>query len=262
MDASATSFSTFGAAQIFYSFGNGGQQVLQQIFIADTTDLGNRALFSALPYLVSVWSAFAGPQISSAIIADGNYRWGYGIWAICLPVVFIPFALSLYLNKRKAKKLGLYQSNMFRNNRFLPTLRKVLVDVDAPGILLFAAFAALILLPLNLAPVFGGYNNGSYIAMFVIGGVSLIAFIVWERLERFNPKPFFPKEIFESRSAVAGFALAFFYFCELHPAVLEVEHARRANHLASRILHVCLSVLLPVPLRGLRTVGIGFVVHC
>ncbi|KAI4259277.1 MAG: hypothetical protein LQ352_000817 [Teloschistes flavicans] len=56
--AASNNVRTFASAQIFYSAGFTGLQILQQIFIADTSDLLNRALFSSLPdlpFLVTVW---------------------------------------------------------------------------------------------------------------------------------------------------------------------------------------------------------------
>ena len=47
--ASSRNVQTFAAAQIFYSSGSTGVQILQQVFIADTSDILNRALFSTLP---------------------------------------------------------------------------------------------------------------------------------------------------------------------------------------------------------------------
>ena len=58
--AGSNNVKTFASAQIFYSAGNTGLQILQQIFIADTSDLLNRALFSSLPdvpFLITVWAA-------------------------------------------------------------------------------------------------------------------------------------------------------------------------------------------------------------
>ncbi|KAL8695057.1 MAG: hypothetical protein Q9218_000425 [Villophora microphyllina] len=56
--AGSNNVKTFASAQIFYSAGNTGLQILQQIFIADTSDLLNRALWSSLPdipFLITVW---------------------------------------------------------------------------------------------------------------------------------------------------------------------------------------------------------------
>ncbi|KAL9028359.1 MAG: hypothetical protein Q9196_003264 [Gyalolechia fulgens] len=72
----------FASAQIFYSAGNTGLQILQQIFIADTSDLLNRALWSSLPdipFLITVW---AGAPIADNLLSHTTWRWGYGIWTI------------------------------------------------------------------------------------------------------------------------------------------------------------------------------------
>ena len=103
--AGSTNVQTFAAAQIFYSAGFTGLQILQQIFIADTSDLLNRALFSSIPdipFLITVW---VGAPIAQSILSTGldNWRWGYGLWAIVLPVAFLPLAVALALNMRKAK---------------------------------------------------------------------------------------------------------------------------------------------------------------
>ncbi|KAL8742192.1 MAG: hypothetical protein Q9190_005285 [Brigantiaea leucoxantha] len=97
---------TFASAQIFYSAGSTGLRILQQIFIADTSNLLNRALWSSLPdtpFLVTVW---AGAPIANDLLSHTTWRWGYGIWTIVLPVSFLPLALTLVLNMRKAAKGG------------------------------------------------------------------------------------------------------------------------------------------------------------
>lgn len=98
---------TFASAQAFYATGMTGLQILQQIFIADTSSLLNRALFLSLPFtpfLVNVW---LGPVLAgffSNTDGSGPWRWGHAIWAIILPVMFVPLAVSLFLNEKKAKK--------------------------------------------------------------------------------------------------------------------------------------------------------------
>ncbi|XP_014562412.1 hypothetical protein COCVIDRAFT_84374 [Bipolaris victoriae FI3] len=62
MQAASNSVQTFAGAQIFWSIGFNGLQVLQQIFVADTTDLLNRALFSTLFDLPFLWTTWAGPE--------------------------------------------------------------------------------------------------------------------------------------------------------------------------------------------------------
>ena len=103
--AASNNIRTYASAQIFSAAGGTGLRILQQIFVADTTDLLNRALFSSLPdvpFLITIW---AGPPISESLLSHSTWRWGYGIWAIILPVSFLPLALALMLNAAKLRRL-------------------------------------------------------------------------------------------------------------------------------------------------------------
>lgn len=105
--AGSNNVKAFASAQIFYSAGSTGLQILIQIFVADTTDLLNRALFSSLPdvpFLITVW---VGPPIAHSILSHTTWKWGYGIWTIVLPATFMPLALALFFNMRKLSKLHL-----------------------------------------------------------------------------------------------------------------------------------------------------------
>ena len=111
--AAANNVKTYAAAQIFYSAGQTGLQILVQIFIADTSDLLNRALIVTLPdvpFLVNVW---VGPALADAILSNLTWRWGYAIWALVLPVAFLPLAITLWINQRKAAKRGLLPPSSF-----------------------------------------------------------------------------------------------------------------------------------------------------
>ncbi|KAF1849252.1 siderophore iron transporter mirC [Cucurbitaria berberidis CBS 394.84] len=66
-----------GDAQIFYSAGSNGLQMLQQIFVADTTDLLNRALFSSLFDLPFLWTTWAGPEIVAFYMSVFPYFFSY-----------------------------------------------------------------------------------------------------------------------------------------------------------------------------------------
>jgi MFS family permease len=211
--ASSHNIETFASAQIFYSAGNQGLQILQQIFAADTTDLLNRALFSTLFDIPFLWTTWAGPQVAQAVLDGPGWRWGYGIWAIVLPICFIPLAMVLFLNQRKAKKNGLAVPSPLKGDSALQVAKNFWFDMDAGGLLLFAAAISLILLPLTLAPrASGGWSNGSMIAMLVIGGVFLVLFPFWETNKKLAPRPFFPSNLFKQKTIIAGNLIAFFYF--------------------------------------------------
>lgn len=149
--AASSNVQTYAAAQIFYSAGDTGLQILQQVFIADTSDLTNRALWSTLPdlpFLVTVW---IGSYIGNAILATTTWRWGYGIWCIILPVTFCPLVISLFLNARKAKKLNLTAPRPWAGLLSTQVIHKLWSELDIGGILLLSAAFALILIPLTVA---------------------------------------------------------------------------------------------------------------
>ncbi|KAL9033544.1 MAG: hypothetical protein Q9180_005891, partial [Flavoplaca navasiana] len=211
--AASDSVKTFAAAQIFYSAGGTGIQILQQIFIADTSDLLNRALWSSLPdvpFLITVW---VGAPLASDLLSHTTWRWGYGIWTMVLPVSFLPLALALFLNTRKAKKLGRLHPSPWAGQSFSTGAKNLWYELDIMGLLLLSAAFALILIPCTLAQrARGGWNNGSMIAMVVIGALCLVAFPLWESSSRLAPHPFMPPRLFKNRTVAAGCAIAFFYF--------------------------------------------------
>jgi hypothetical protein len=211
--AASHNVQTFASAQIFWAAGFNGVQVLQQIFVADTSDLLNRALYSSLFDLPFLWTVWAGPQIGGKILNDISWRWGYGIWAIILPVCFIPLFISLFMNQRRAKKLGHDMGSVFHGQSALQVMKNFAMDIDLFGLLLFSAAVSLILLPLTLAPnASGQWRNASMIAMLVIGGIILLIFPVWETTKKFAPRAFFPPDLFKKRTVVVGTLIAFFYF--------------------------------------------------
>ncbi|KAJ8109723.1 hypothetical protein OPT61_g7253 [Boeremia exigua] len=218
--AASKNVQTYAGAQVFWAAGFNGLQVLQQIFVADTTDLLNRALFSTIFDLPFLWTTWAGPEVANSILTNLTWRWGYGIWAIILPVCFIPLAVSLFMNQRRAKKLGLEFPSPFKGRTPGAIFKNLWYDLDVFGLLLLAAGISLILLPLTLAPnASQQWRNPSMIAMLVIGGVTCIIFPFWERSKKLAPKAFFPPNLFKNKTVVAGVAIAFFYFMAFYMSV-------------------------------------------
>ncbi|KAI9801126.1 MAG: hypothetical protein M1833_002994 [Piccolia ochrophora] len=218
--AASKNVQTYASAQIFYSAGGTGLQILQQIFIADTSDLLNRALWSTLPdvpFLITVW---VGPEVASSILTRTTWRWGYALWVFVLLAAFLPLATSLFVNSRKAARLGLLPPPPWEGQKVGSFLKTLWYDLDVGGLLLLSAALALILLPLSLAATAGsGWRNDSIIAMLVIGFACAVAFPFWETNARLAPRPFMPMRIMKNRTVLAGCAIAFFYFMAFYLSV-------------------------------------------
>jgi MFS family permease len=215
--AASTNVQTYASAQIFYSAGSTGLQILQQVFIADSSDLLNRALFALMPefpFLVTVW---IGPTIADSILAHTSWRWGYGMWAIILPATFLPLALTLLFNQRKAKRLRLIKQKPRKHRTFYESLRSTWLELDMSGLILLSAAVSLLLIPLTLAAnTEGGWHDNRIIFMLVLGCVCLVLFPAWESSRKLAPKPLLSLHLLTERTALAGCALAFFYF-SMHP---------------------------------------------
>ncbi|KAK4230846.1 major facilitator superfamily domain-containing protein [Podospora fimiseda] len=220
--AASQNVQTYASAQIFYSAGSTGLQILQQVFIADTSDFLNRALFSSLPdspFLITVW---IGPAIAAAILATTSWRIGYAVWAIILPIAFLPLGLTLLLNGRRAEKLGLIPSKKSKQKPSRPWKEStihLLTELDAIGILFLSLGLALVLIPLTLvsrSPA--GWKDRHILLVIFFGLFSLLGlFPLWE--SKYAKQPLLPSTLLKSKTFCAGCALGFFYFAVFYIAV-------------------------------------------
>lgn len=276
--AASGNVQAYASAQIFYSAGSTGLQILQQVFIADSSSLLNRALLALLPefpFLVTVW---IGPTIADAILRHASWRWGYGMWSIILPASFLPLALSLLLNQRKARRLNLIKPKSKRRRGFLNVARRTWYDLDMFGLILLSAAVTLILVPLTLAAnAPNGWKNKKIIAMIVVGVICLFALPFWETSKRLAPKPLLSLHLLKQRTALAGCALAFFYFMAFYFSVqpylysylqvvqgYEVAMAGRVTQtfaFTSTIAAFCVSILIKYTRRYRVFVTLGCVIY-
>lgn len=259
--AGSNNVKTFASAQIFYSAGSTGLQILIQIFIADTSDLLNRALFSSLPdvpFLITVW---VGPPIANSILAHTTWRWGYGLWTLVLPAAFMPLALALVLNMRKAARLHLLPPSPWKGQSIVGGFKHLWSELDIMGLLLLSAAFALILIPLTLAATAKSHwHNASIIAMIVIGGVCLVVFPLWESTRRLAPRPFLSLRLLTNRNVLAGCGIGFFYFAVFYTSiqpyfysylqVVQDDSITAAGHIVqtftftSTVTAICISLII------------------
>ncbi|KAI9886491.1 MAG: hypothetical protein M1823_001671 [Watsoniomyces obsoletus] len=219
--AASRNIQAYAAAQIFYAAGFQGLQILQQIFVADTSDLLNRALFISLPvvpFLITVW---IGPSIADSILKHSTWRWGYGIWTIIVPVAFLPLAISLSVNYRRAAKRGRLPISPWKGKKsIMGILTTIAIELDLMGLLLLSAALSLILIPLNLAATAkSGWRNPSILAMLILGAIFAISFIFWESQPQLARKPVLSLRLLRQRTVLAGCGIAFFYFMAFYLSV-------------------------------------------
>ncbi|KAG1768050.1 MFS general substrate transporter [Suillus placidus] len=224
--ASAPDVSTIAGGIVLYAVGYTGLQLLTQIIIADITTLAWRGLVVSLvsaPFLVN---AFIGSNISSAVLEHIGWRWGYGMFAILVPVSLAPLIVTLMWAERKAKKLALLDSPKprSRSNSSQPSLPhgsmmarflRSAEQLDLVGLVLLGFAVSLTLLPLTISQtVKGHWKNSSIIAMLAMGVVLLAVFAVWDL--RYASKPVIAPRFVRNRSVVCAASIGFFDFMSFY----------------------------------------------
>lgn len=220
--ANSQNIQTYASAQIFYSTGQTGLQILQQIFIADSSNLLNRAVLSKipdLPYLATVW---LGPLLAATILRSGpeNWRMGYGMWSIILPIAFFPLACALYFNQRKAKTLNILPERPWRNRSFSESFCVTWYQLDLFGLLLLSGGVIFLLIPLTVAnTIENGWHSTTVITMLMLGIACIAAFVYWESQPQLSPYPLISLNLLTQKTTSAGCCLAFFYFMAFYFSV-------------------------------------------
>lgn len=214
--ASSSTFAAYTIGICFTSVGKSGLDLLSDIIVGDLTPLEWRGFFGALlavPFVITV------PV--NGFIAEGfvdNWRWGLGMFAIMVPVLLCPAIFTLYAMQHRGKKMGMVTMAGSKQQRtgaigdagsqmgaahWTKLLYQGLIDIDIMGLILLGVSFALLLLPLTLAEdADGGWQNGSIIAMLVVGFVLLIAFVLFEIY--LAPKPLMTKSVRNNRAFVAA----------------------------------------------------------
>lgn len=185
--AACQNVETYLSAEIFYAIGKVGYRVFQQVFIADTTSLINRGIWSQFPdSIASIPSLYIGSIIQQAFIDHSTWRWGYGTWAIIMAVSCIIMTGFMFYLDRKARQGGeLRTVTAWKELPPGPLYKRLFyycfVKLDLFGGALMCAGLALFFIPLTLT---GGKNSyrwhdAKLIAMLVVGGVLFLVFLFW-----------------------------------------------------------------------------------
>ncbi|GKU06521.1 major facilitator [Fusarium langsethiae] len=278
MYAACQDIETYIAGGIFESIGDTGYVIMQQVFISDTTSLINRGFWTSLPEsIASIPTIYLGSIVADSVLKHSTWRWGYGMWAITLPFCAAPLVITLYILQRKARKAGYRRKGAWDAGDETQSLSKRIgnllwVDLDIAGALLLVVGLGLTLIPLSLTSAKNSdrWDQGSYIAMLVIGIIVIAAFFVWDT--KFAKVPFVPFRMIKERTVVAACVLSmldfFHYSCFtlFFPSYLQVAggfspgHATRTNNalrVAFQIASVLVGILMKYTKRSQIFVFIG-----
>lgn len=98
----------FAAGYVLYWIGYYCIYLILDIFIADTSGLRSRAFAFGFVSTPFICTAFTGSSAAQHIYNNAGWRWGYGIFCIIQPVVFLPLSVVFKFYEKKAIKLGIW----------------------------------------------------------------------------------------------------------------------------------------------------------
>lgn len=206
MMAACKDVKTYCAAQVFYSVGYSGIDFSMTIFIADTSSLRDRAFMIAYyssPWIFMTWCY--GPA-AEAILSSIGFRWGFGIWAIVVPLVSTPLFAIFYLNYRKAEKLGLI-NNQASGRSFNQSFVHFAREFDVFGLLLLATGLALFLLSFSIYSYQAEQWKSPLIICFLVFGILfVVAFALYEKY--LAPTTFIPWNLTKNRTILSTYTMA------------------------------------------------------
>jgi hypothetical protein len=130
------------------------------------------------------------------------------MFCIIVPVAILPSIGVLFWGHHKAKKLGalsLASSTQARRQvleqveaapprSIVQIVKDAWSAIDGFGLVLFGFALALLLAPPTLEGIVrNGYKNPSLIAMYTIGGILFIAFVIWDSF--YAKSPIWPRRL-------------------------------------------------------------------
>lgn len=205
--AGCNNVATYCAAQVFYWMGINGVDFSITVFIADTSKLKNRGFmlaYSASPYLITTW---VYGYAATNVLAGMGFRWGFGIFAIVVPIVCAPWIVLMWINQKKAGKAGLVPVRP-SHGTFSQTLLHYCKEFDIIGIFILAFGLSLFLLAFNIYSYQPDtWRSPLIISFIIIGALFIVGFGVWEKY--FAPITFIPWHLLKNRTVVFTYTMAF-----------------------------------------------------
>ncbi|KAF7546694.1 hypothetical protein G7Z17_g8242 [Cylindrodendrum hubeiense] len=238
--ASSRTISAYIVGEVFVSIGSSGLDLTNDIIVADLTPLEWRGFTSSMlstPFIINTW--FAGKIVDAIEKKEDGWRWGYGMFAIIMPVALGPAVATLISLDRKAKKHGIVNiasSNATRraaremaeehgeegphgaivaaaaddSRTWTEKFKQNLEEIDAFGLLLLGFGWSLLLLPFSLKTYAdNGWRNRSLIAMMIVGGLLLIAYVVYEM--KWARVPSAPRRLVFNKTFIMAIVIDGFY---------------------------------------------------
>ncbi|KAF2731535.1 MFS transporter-like protein [Polyplosphaeria fusca] len=189
--ASAKVIEALIVGRAFQGAAGGGLILLVHVCISDLFSMRQRSLFMGLTEGIWALAGGIGPVLGGVFASLVSWRWCF---YINLPISGAAFILVL-----------LFLDIQHESTSFVDGVKAI----DWIGIFTFLGFTLMVLLGLDFGGAIFPWNSPKVIALLVVGGFMVFAFIYSEaRVARF---PLIPMDLFRRTTTVAAFAVTFFH---------------------------------------------------
>ncbi|KAL0934566.1 siderophore iron transporter [Colletotrichum truncatum] len=202
MMAACRNVETYCAAQVLYNVGYYGIQFSMVVLITDSVSLLHRGFllgFISTPSIVTIWAY--GPATESILKTIG-FRWGFGMWAILIPVFYAPLMFILFKYDRQARDAGLIEDVKPReNSSWFNRVLYYCKEFDVVGLVLVGSGLCLVLLAISIYSYQTlGWKSPLIISFLVVGFSMLVGFLLYEKF--LAPATFLPWAVIKDRTVV------------------------------------------------------------
>jgi MFS family permease len=184
----------------FCGMGAGGISSLTMVIVSDVVTLEQRGFYQGILGSCVGLGAAIGPFLASAFITHQTWRKFY--YAMC-PMVFAAAGVAWWLVPYTHQKVN---------------TKEKLLQVDYIGIFTSATAIIFLLIPISGGGSTFSWNSALVIAFLTIGSVSMVIFIIIERL--FARLPIIPTHLFTSRVSLTLLLSQNFFFGICHYSLM------------------------------------------
>ncbi|KAF2832224.1 MFS transporter-like protein [Ophiobolus disseminans] len=189
--ATAKTMQALIIGRAFQGAAGGGLILLVHVCISDLFSLRQRSLLMGFTEGIWALAGGIGPVLGGVFASLVSWRWCF---YINLPISgFAALLIVLFLDIRH------------EHTSFVDGVKAL----DWFGMFTFLGFTLMILLGLDFGGVLFAWDSAKVIALLVVGGLMIFAFIYSEK--RLAKYPLIPMALFKTRTNVATFALTFFH---------------------------------------------------
>ena len=171
--------------------------------------MADSALLS-LPFIIN---NFVAAEIAEFILPD--WRYGYALFAIAVPICLFPIVGTMFWAQRRAKKIHHEKHPYEPVETWKEAAVKSCREMDIVGLFLIATSLGLVLLPLTLANTKEtGWNNPAMPAMVVMGLLLFVVFCWYE--SNYPSTPIVPYQFLLNKSILGACLIGFFDFTSFY----------------------------------------------